>query len=531
MYIPCIRPRKHSDASPYPPLYRVQPGAEQQYHLPSSSDDRSSRARRRRAAPLLTSNNANVYPYPPFQPSTPYRTTFVQAAKPKPRKPSTHQYRRPKHAFQTCPVDILAIIFHLGSQDSSDLAFLVARVCVHWRHVALQMPRLWSQLSLDRRFTMWQQCIHRTWNQPLHINLRVDGEGDNTHRARASPKLRDADDVSMALALVINRLRIWKSFSINFIRPSPYLCNAALSPLCRSRFSPPIEVPLLEALSLVYPDNEDGKVFDLFGGNAARLRKATIHSVRLKWDPLFSALTSLDYTHHRFSDGMDAVVEVLEMLMACRCLQVLAIGFFEANSEPLTLIQPHNEVHPFDTILELPFLYELRLRAHSREVPLALTLVMERLSLPALQILKLKSHLARHPLNPATTMTALASFQGNRSVRRLFIDSSWFDSTVVASIIGGLPRLRHLGLSGGHVSDKFLDGLTCVRRSNSMNCHPRRGSVRVTCPSLELIELHGCDRVSDQAIRRCMERRNGTVITGGPTGRICIRRRSTNYIQ
>ncbi|KAK1225403.1 hypothetical protein PQX77_011652, partial [Marasmius sp. AFHP31] len=71
----------------------------------------------------------------------------------------------------------------------------------------------------------------------------------------------------------------------------------------------------IEELSLVYRRNDDTKEFCLFSGYAPRLQRLTIDGLRLTWLPsLFCNLTYLDYTHHPFSTGNQAVNEIIHAL-------------------------------------------------------------------------------------------------------------------------------------------------------------------------------------------------------------------------
>jgi hypothetical protein len=141
---------------------------------------------------------------------------------------------------------------------------------------------------------------------------------------------------------------------------------------------------LLEELTLVYRANDDTKEFCLFSGHTPRLRRLTVDGLRLTWLPSFQYLTFLDYTHHGFSSGDEAVAELLYMLNVCTMLQELRILFPRKS-----VTRPPGSFRPNMRRVVLPWLIQLHLRVETRDIPPELGRLVTYVSTPALTSLYL----------------------------------------------------------------------------------------------------------------------------------------------
>lgn len=238
--------------------------------------------------------------------------------------------------------------------------------------------------------------------------------------------------------LVSPHIPRWRSFTVRFDQYAPFLWNAALSSCCGTITS--VQARSLEELTLVYPKNDDTKEFTLFGGVAPRLTTLTVAGLRLDWMPsLFQNLTFLDYTHHGFTRGYEAVTEILYMLDTSNRLQELRIAFPH---------QPRRDEYPYPVPnVTLPLLRRLYIRVRN-EIPVELPILLSCLNTPALRSLHLRdASRSKHPF------TNLKPF--SRSLRRpqglevLDLEYGWWEkrfiatfSTITRLVVHGSERWR-----------------------------------------------------------------------------------------
>ncbi|KIJ64489.1 hypothetical protein HYDPIDRAFT_132401 [Hydnomerulius pinastri MD-312] len=300
----------------------------------------------------------------------------------------------PVHPIHLLPPELLMHVFVLGCLDDVMFPVLVSHVCHSWRAIALHAHSLWRRVSLNPRSRqdMWKERIRRARLCTLDVAFKSDPCLNLSH---------DIDTLTLQMHLLAPRVSTLRSLDIRFDTHKPYLWNAALGPLCRPSsylwdhrspnpgdqyFNGPIEAVKLESLILQYPQNDDTKQFTLFGGFAPKLRRLTLDGVRLTWIPeLFGNLTYLDYTHHGFSSGQEAIEEILSMLQVSSQIRVLRLCFLSKVMERQVLhLQARLLV---DEVVTLPFLESLSLHVDGAQADISseLTSIVSRLSVPDLR--------------------------------------------------------------------------------------------------------------------------------------------------
>ncbi|KAG5654255.1 hypothetical protein H0H81_005498 [Sphagnurus paluster] len=244
--------------------------------------------------------------------------------------------------------------------------------------------------------------------------------------------------------------------------------NAALSGCCsRSRN---VEALALVNLTLVYRLNDDTKEFYLFSGYAPKLRSVTLDGIRLTWIPsLFGNLTYLDYTHHGFSIGHQAVHEVMSMLEVSRRLTELRLSFPPKRRPPSA-----TRLRPVTRRVTLPSLRNLCLRVEGSDIPFELAHVMTLIRTPSLTSLRLIDVDRRHPSLPSLK-SFFYVYPISPSLRTLQIEHGWHDPRMISPILSSLPNLRQLIIRRPHMADQVLNLDRQIRKGNrrvSESSHP-----------------------------------------------------------
>ncbi|KAH9925388.1 uncharacterized protein BXZ73DRAFT_91115 [Epithele typhae] len=338
---------------------------------------------------------------------------------------------RHPHRITLLPPEVLAHVFVLGAEEDAMFPVTVSHVCRAWRYVALHTPRLWRRITLDSgSLAMWAQRIHRAKACTLDVQLAPQV---------ALAPLPYFNHVQLCMHTVAPHVHRWRSLEVRFRGYAPFLWNAALS----------------AALTLMYPDNDDTKEFALFNGFAPRLRRATIHGIRLVWTPsLFQNLTFLDYTHHGFTRGPHASAEVLYMLQVSSNLEDLRLAFPWKGDAPSRYALSAS----FSRAVHLPRLRKLALYVEGPDVPPALTYALPHLSLPALRALFLVSPPARHAFPHLRTV--LKAFPRLPPLHHLHLAHAWLDDrflpALLAAVPPGTPGALTLTLEGAALSHALL---------------------------------------------------------------------------
>jgi hypothetical protein len=315
------------------------------------------------------------------------------------------------------------------------LPVVVSHVCSSWRAIAFRTPSLWHRITLDRRLDMWRDRIYRPQACSLDVQLLpwFTLRTGIVHLQRL-----DMHIVQWYMQLVIPSVHRWRSLEILFTDYSPYLWNAALFGCC-SRTSRG-QAHMLEDLSLVYPANDDAKEFCLFSGFAPRLRRVTLDGIRLTWLPsLFGNLMFLDYSHHAFTAGHQAVNELLNMLQISCHLVEFRILFPSKRVIPLLL--PHSP--PAMKRISLPCITHLHVRVDRLGIPLELAHLLTLVRTPSLISLRLIDLSCQHHSFP-NLKSFFQIYSIPRTLRILRIEHGWYNPRLVFPLLYALPSVQHL---------------------------------------------------------------------------------------
>ncbi|KZT27354.1 hypothetical protein NEOLEDRAFT_1130886 [Neolentinus lepideus HHB14362 ss-1] len=347
------------------------------------------------------------------------------------------------------PPELLAHIFVLGSEDDSMFPVTVSHVCSSWRWLTLSTPSLWRRVCLDDRTDMWKERIRRAKACSLDIQLSSRIYRDVESGRLVRHQVLDFYNVHWYMHVANPWIHRWRTLEIVFHDYAPWLWNAALAECC-SKY-PYLSAPALEELVLFHPHNDDTKEFLLFGGRAPRLRRVALNGIRLLWLPsLFGNITVLDYTHHGFTVGSTAVIEILSMLGVSNRLSELRITF-PSRMRPVPVSSTN--LYP----VSLPYLSRLILRVQTADIPVELLLVSTHLTVPSLRSL--------HLLDDTR---ALSSFPGLHAFLRTFrkperlaslrVEGGWYDFRLMRKWVGRLSGLARFVVKDGLGRERVLVG-------------------------------------------------------------------------
>lgn len=360
-------------------------------------------------------------------------------------------------------MELLAHIFVLCSEDDSMLPISVSHVCSVWRHVALRTPPLWRRICVDSRAELWRERIYRAKACSLDIKLLPF---ISKPRGFLQPQYLDYHTVQWHMYLVTPLIHRWRSLEVEFRDYAPFLWNAALSECCSAGRD--AQAPILEQLTLVYPRNDDGKEFCLFSGFAPRLRLVKLDGVCLTWLPsLFSNLTHLDYVHHGFTSGPQAVHDVISMIRISSRLVELRISFPRSKVHHSRQL-PNHRIPRVSRNASLPHLRTLHLRVTTTDIPLELVHLASHIhssSLTSLHLVDLGHHRAPFPnLYSFLQLYAIPS-----SVQMFSVEHGWYDRGMLSYLLRRLPNIRDLLVKRSHMQDqRFRD----QRWLNYISLHP-----------------------------------------------------------
>jgi hypothetical protein len=381
-------------------------------------------------SPSIHPNNAQPFPF-----VTPRR-----------RQPSSVRTQASwTHApFVLLPPELLARIFLLGSQSDFKLPYVAIRVCRTFRHVALRTPELWRHIPLLRSPNLrpWEQRINLARACTLDIELSLT----------ASPEPWQTHAIARYMHFIIRYATRWRSLAICIPHTvnMPYLANAALSGCCGTMDT--INASNIEDIKIAIPHNEDTKQFTLFGGYAPRLRSVILNGVRLTWLPsLYENIALLDYTHHRFSWGYDAAVEIADILTVSHRLKDFRLTVYGKNSRR----RPTSEIRPLPRII-LPNLLHLELRIDGAGIPEELLMLVERMKTPNLRSLKLASNSVA-PFPGLRRFVPLLASVLSAPILKLEVEGGWNSPATMEFILSRLPQLQHLVVNGTRYSPHRAD--------------------------------------------------------------------------
>lgn len=353
---------------------------------------------------------------------------------------------QPTHFIRRLPVEILAHIFVLGSQQDAAFPIAISHVCRAWRYIALRTPSLWRCIILSPHEQMWRERIHRARACTLDIRLITRASS-----RLGQPRTVDVDPftVQWHMHIVLPHIQRWRSLDIEFPEYAPFLWKAALSNLS---YGAPAAAPLLEDLSLVYRDNDDVDEFCLFSGYAPRLRRVTLDGIRLTWLPsLFSNLTFLDYTHHGFTTGYQAVHDVISILQVSSRLVELRLAFPPKRTASLP-----SWMDSVTQRVTLPLLASLHLRVEGGEIPFELAHLVTLMSTPSLTSLRLiDPSRGHHPFPQLKSFFYVYALPP--SLRTLCIEHGWYDHRMISPMAHALPRIRQIIVKRAHAPEQVLN--------------------------------------------------------------------------
>ena len=323
----------------------------------------------------------------------------------------------------------MSLVFALGAEEDIQLPITVSHVCRHWREVALRTPSLWRRVSLSPHERLWRERIDRARTCTLDVELlpwrEVKGGG------RRSQDL-NAYTVQWYMYLVLPFIYRWRSLDLLFTDYQPYLWRGALAG-CGS------PAPALEELSLVYRLNDNTEQFLLFSEYAPRLRRLKVDGIRLAWSPqLFGNLTYLDYTHHGFTSGHQAVDDVISILAVSERLVELHLLFPRGHWAALP-----SSMDYITRRVRLRYLKHFQLTVDGSDIPFELAHLVTLISVRHLSSLRLVDLSHSHNYFPSLK-SFFYMFHIPRSLETIEIGHGWYDHRMIQPLAQSLPRLSKI---------------------------------------------------------------------------------------
>lgn len=277
-----------------------------------------------------------------------------------PLKPASPDYIESNHIqeefsyISSLPTELLTAIFEAGADSSVSPPFeiLVSHISKRWRHVAINMPGLWTKVIVTFRphgFDVASLYLKRSKLSALNlfVNLR---------------KAYTAEDVTSVCQLIIPHIRRWNRIHIVCFQPS--MLNLFLASL-------PSAAPLLRCMKIhcrLYNANYTAQ--RIFVDGAPSLTCLLLKGVMLKQHcPPLTAITSLRIYEPSFTDTLYQMQTELSALTH------------------LVIHQPFRSfVTPTARMIELPLLRSL----HARIGTLEFDYLVTKLSVPLLEFLLLE---------------------------------------------------------------------------------------------------------------------------------------------
>lgn len=382
-------------------------------------------------------------PQPPNLPvAHPPRRRVISQPRHLRRIPLHNEYVSHIHFIHRLPVEILSLIFVIASEQDTFFPITISHVCGAWRQIALHTPALWRRIALGPQEHMWRERLRRARACSLDIQLLP-------WRTTQSGSQRSQDlnpfSVHWYMQMALPYIRQWRSLEICFAEVSPYLWKAALAGCV-------VPAPKLEELSLVYRYNDDTQEFLLFSAYSPRLRRLTIDGIRLAWMPsLFGNLTFLDYTHHGFTSGYQAVHDVISILTVTTRLTEFRILFPRGQ---LVRLPPRRDIRP--KRVALPHLRHLVLRVDGSDIPFELAHLVTLISSPFLSSLRLID-LRRANHSFLSLKSFFYVYALPRNLRIVYIGHGWYDPRMIHAMIHSLPQLSRIVVKRSRVPEQVLN--------------------------------------------------------------------------
>lgn len=393
-------------------------------------------------------------PLVPLQPSSPRSLRCCEISNPRNLRRAKFPIYRVAHPhfIHFLPFEILALIFAIGAEEDIQLPTTVSHVCKQWREIALRSPSLWRRISLSPHERLWRERIDRARTCTLDVELlpwrKLKGG------ARRSQDL-NAYTVQWYMYLVLPFIQRWRSLDLLFTDYQPYLWRGALAG-CGS------PAPELEELSLVYRLNDSTEEFLLFSEYAPRLRRLTVDGIRLSWSPrLFGNLVYLDYTHHGFTNGHQAVEDVISILEVTERLVELRLLFPRGRFPVLP-----SRTDYVTRRVRLRHLSHLQLTVDGSDIPFELAHLVTLVSMRHLSSLRLVDLNHNHNFFPSLK-SFFYVFPISRSLQTIDIGHGWYDSRMIQPLAQSLPRLSKIVIKKIWTPDQVLELFPHLSESGS----------------------------------------------------------------
>jgi len=189
-----------------------------------------------------------------------------------------------------------------------------------------------------------------------------------------------------------------------------------------------------------------------FSAYSPRLRRLTVDGIRLVWMPsLFGNLTFLDYTHHAFTSGHQAVYDVLSILTVTTRLREFRVLFPRRRTVRL----PSRS----DTVnkrVSLPHLRQLVLRVDGSDIPFELAHLVSLISSPFLSSLRLVDlRHSPHSFPSLKSFFYVCALPPN--LRFVYIGHAWYDPRMVHAMTHSLPQLSKIVVKRSRVPEQVLN--------------------------------------------------------------------------
>ncbi|KAF8908959.1 hypothetical protein CPB84DRAFT_1813212 [Gymnopilus junonius] len=373
-------------------------------------------------------------------------------------KPGIISYPRPlqRHIARkyNANLEIISLIFVIGAELDIIFPIIISHVCSTWRQIALHTPAIWRRITLGPEEDMWRERIYRARACTLDIQLLP-------YRTAASgvriPQDLNPYNVYWCMQIALPHIRQWRSLDICFAEYSPHLWKATLSGCT-------VPAPLLKELSLIYRRNDDTQEFILFSAFSPRLRRLTVDGIRLVWMPsLFGNLTFLDYTHHGFTSGHQAVHDVLSALTVTTRLHEFRILFPRRRTVRLPSRRDIVNKRVF-----LPHLRQLELRVDGSDIPFELAHLVSLISSPFLSSLRLVDlRRAPHSFPSLKSFFYVCALPPN--LRFIYVGHSWYDPLMIRVMTHSLPQLSRIVVKRSRAPEQVLN----VRQKTSRDYSSR----------------------------------------------------------
>lgn len=160
---------------------------------------------------------------------------------------------------------------------------------------------------------------------------------------------------------------------------------------------------------------------------------------------MFENITSLDYTHHGYTAGIDAIAEVLAMLRISARMECLSLSFPPPKDDSRRVpLGWHGKVK---VAVSLPRLRILRASVVERYVPPELAQVLAHLSAPRLDVLHLVDATLSH--RPFSGLDAIAGalHVGLAYPGRIHVGHGFLERRFILTLVRTWTRLRCLDVT------------------------------------------------------------------------------------